>query len=274
MEITNITKKRIHEYLEEGKRFDGRKLLEYRKIEIETGVSNNAEGSAKVKIGDTEVIAGVKIDAVEPYTDHKDEGTLITTVELLPLSSPDFEYGPPRIEAIEMARIIDRGVRESKFIDFKGLCIKEGEKVHSVLLDIFSLNNDGNLLDAMAIAAVIALKTAKMPKYDEKEGKVKYGEWTNKPVPLNDKLPINMTFHKIDGNILLDPTSEEEEASEARLSLCLTKKGKEIFINAMQKGGEKPFKAEEIEKIMETAVEKYKELEAELEKKIEKAKKN
>lgn len=271
MELANITKKRIHEYLQEGKRFDGRKLLEYRKIEIETNVSNNAEGSARVKIGDTEVIAGVKIDAAEPYTDHKDEGTLITTVELLPLSSPNFEYGPPRIEAIEMARIIDRGIRESKFIDFKGLCIKAGEKVHSVMLDIFSINDDGNLLDAMNIAAITALRTAKMPKYDEKEGKVKYGEWTNKKVPLNDKLPLNMTFHKINSSILLDPKSEEEEASEARLSLALTKKGKEIFINACQKGGEKPFKVEEIDKIMQIAVEKYEELEAEIEKKIEKA---
>ncbi len=48
METPNLTKKRIEEYLKREKRFDGRGLLDYRKIEIETNVSKNAEGSARV----------------------------------------------------------------------------------------------------------------------------------------------------------------------------------------------------------------------------------
>ena len=69
MEVSNITKKRIVEYISVGKRFDNRKLLEYRDIEIESGISKNAEGSARVRIGKTEVVAGVKMDVGEPYTD-------------------------------------------------------------------------------------------------------------------------------------------------------------------------------------------------------------
>ena len=271
MEISNLTKSRIQEYLNEGKRFDSRGLLDFREIKIETNIVKNAEGSARVKIGDTEIIAGVKIDVAEPYPDHEDEGTFMTTVELLPLSSPNFEAGPPRIEAIELARVIDRGIRESNFIDFKKLCIEKGKKVFSVFLDLYPINADGNLLDAGALAAVMALKTAKMPKYDEKTEKIMFGELTNKPVLLDNILPITLTFHKIGEKIFLDPISEEEESSEARLTLCLTKKGKEMFVNAAQKGGEKTFKKEEIDKILEIAVEKYKELEEEIEKKIEKA---
>ena len=100
MEIPNITRKRIKEFLGEGKRFDNRKLQEFRNIEIETGVSKNAEGSARVKLGNTEVVAGVKVDVSVPYSDSEDAGTLITSCELLPLSSSRFEYGPPKIEAI------------------------------------------------------------------------------------------------------------------------------------------------------------------------------
>jgi len=261
MEISNLTKNKIKEFLREGRRFDNREPLEFREIEIETGISKNAEGSARVKIGDTEVLAGVKIELAEPYTDHEDEGTLITTVELLPLASERFEYGPPRIEAIEMARIIDRGVRESGFIDFKKLCIKKGEKVYVILLDIYPINDAGNLIDASALAAVSALKTAKMPKYDEKEERIRFGELTSKKIPVTDKVPLTMTFHKIGKSILVDPVIEEERTSEARVSMALTRNKGGILINALQKGGHETLTEEEIEKIIDAATEKFKELE-------------
>ena len=260
MEISNITKKRIQDFLKENKRFDNRGLLDFRKIEIETGISKNAEGSCRVKFGDTEVVAGVKMDVTEPYTDHEDEGTLITSCELLPLSSPNFESGPPRINAIEIARVVDRGIRESGFIDFKKLCIKEGEKVYGIFVDIYSMNDAGNLIDASCLASVIALLTAKMPKYDTKTEKVKYGEFTTKELPLTNKVPLTFTFHKSDGKIFIDPISEEEETSEARLTMAITN-DKEILINAVQKGNEETFTQEELEKIIDLAVEKFKELE-------------
>ena len=261
MEIPNITKKRIKEFLKEDKRFDDRGLKEFRNIEIETGISKNAEGSARVKIGNTEVVAGIKVDLAEPYSDHEDEGTLITTCELLPLSSQKFEYGPPRINAIEIARIVDRGIRESGFIDFKKLSIKNGEKVYGIFIDLYSLNDDGNLTDAFCLAAVSALLTAKMPKYDSKTEKIKYGEFLNKTLPLSKKIPLTMTFHKIGDKILVDPITEEEESSEARLTVALSK-DKEILINAIQKGGAEAFSEQELEEIIDLAVEKFKELES------------
>src|SRR3989338_4001903 len=119
MIASNITKKRIAEYLSEGKRFDSRKMLEHRDIKIELGISKKADGSARVKFGNTEVLAGVKMDVLKPYPDSQDAGVLTVTVELLPLASENFELGPPGIEAIELARIVDRGLRETGFIDFK-----------------------------------------------------------------------------------------------------------------------------------------------------------
>lgn len=267
MEVSNLTKKRIHDYLAEGKRFDNRDLLDYRELVIETGVSKNAEGSARVRLGKTEVIAGVKMDVTEPYTDHEEEGTLITSLELSPLASSKFELGPPKIEAIEMARIVDRGVRESKFIEFDKLCIKGGEKVWGIFLDIFPINDDGNLLDAAGIAAIAALKSAKIPKYDEKEDKVKYGEHSSKGIPLSENMPILMTFHKIGNSIFLDPKVEEGEASDARVSIAISKSG----INALQKGQETPFELKEIFEIFDSAEKKYKLLVKKINELIEKA---
>ncbi len=59
--MTEEKKGNIIKYLEKNIRFDGRKLDEFRKIEVEYDISKSAEGSAKVKIGDTEVLAGVKL---------------------------------------------------------------------------------------------------------------------------------------------------------------------------------------------------------------------
>ncbi len=259
-----ITGKRIKQYLEEGKRFDGRKPDEFREITIEPKVSKNAEGSVRVKLGKTEVVVGVKMGISEPYSDSPNEGTMMVTSELLPLSSPRFEYGPPKFPAIELARVVDRAIRESKLIQFDKLCIKPGEKVWTVFIDIYTINDDGNLQDAASIGALAALKIAKIPKYDEKEDKVLYGEWTSKNIPLKDNLPISMTFHKIGDNFIVDPTREEEDISEVRLTIGST----DGFISSMQKGNSKTLSVEDlnivldkvdsIRKIIEDSIKKIK----------------
>ena len=248
METPRVTGERIKQFLQEGKRFDGRKPEDFREIFIETGVSNKAEGSARVKIGNTEVIAGVKLDVTEPYADSADKGNLIVGAELLPLSSERFEYGPPKFSAIEIGRLTDRAIRESKFIQMEKLCIKQGEKVWAVYIDIYSLNDDGNLVDAAGIAAVAALKSAKMPKYDEEAGRVLYGELTDKKIPLAKEPPIVITAHKLGNRWLVDPTLEEEDVSEAKVTVGATPEG---VISSIQKGEPKEMSIEEFEDVLD-----------------------
>jgi len=242
---SKVVGERVKEYLAKGKRFDGRKLDEFRDIEIEIGVSKKAEGSCRVKIGKTDVIVGVKMGIGTPYADNPDKGNLMTTAELTPMSSPRFEAGPPKFEAIELGRVIDRGIRESKVIDFKKLCIKEGEKVWTVFVDIYSMNHDGNLMDAAGIGAVIALKNSRMPKYDEKTGQILFGELTDEKLPLLDNIPLAITAHKIGDSILVDPTLEEEDLSEARVTIGYSNG----IISSMQKGNSTALTPEEFEKI-------------------------
>lgn len=248
METSKLTGKRIEEYLKEGKRFDGRKPEEFRDIEIELGISKKAEGSARVRLGKTEVLVGVKMDVSTPYPDSPDKGNLMVTAELLPLSSQRFEYGPPRFPAIELGRLVDRGIRESKFVEFEKLCIKEGEKVWAVFVDIYSINDDGNLLDAAGIGAIAALKSAKMPKYDEKSEKILYGELTNEGLPLSKNVPITITAHKIGDSIIVDPTLEEEDVSEAKMTIGANVDG---LISSIQKGNSKEVSPEEFGKMLE-----------------------
>jgi len=265
IEISNITKQRIRKYIQQGKRFDGRRLDEFRDISIETGVSKKAEGSARVKIGKTEVIVGIKMDVGEPYPDSQDQGNMMVTAELTPLSSERYELGPPKIESIELARVVDRGVRESKLIDFKKLCIKKGEKVWTVFIDIYSINDDGNLLDAASIGAVAALKNSKIPKYDDKEERVLYGELTNKKVPLTKDFVLSCTIHKIGNKLIIDPITEEEDASDTRVTVAISDDGS---IAAMQKGNSKELKIEEFNNIIDLAEKNYKKVYAKIKKEL------
>jgi len=247
METSNLTGERIKEYLSKGKRFDNRKPDEFREIIIETGISKNAEGSARIKIGKTEVLVGVKMNVSEPYPDSPDKGNLMVTAELLPLSSSRFENGPPKFNAIELGRIIDRAIRESKFIELEKLCIKEREKVWTVFIDIYSINDDGNLLDAAGLGAIVALKNTKIPKYDKKNEKVLYGELSENKIPLIKEIPISITVHKIGNNLIIDPTREEEDISETRVTIGSSNG----VISSIQKGNEKSLSIEKFENILD-----------------------
>jgi exosome complex component RRP42 len=268
MQLPIINIKRISNLLKDGKRLDNRKPFEFRNIEIETNVSINAEGSARVRIGKTEVIVGVKMDTQEPYPDHDDEGTMITSMEFSPISGERYESGPPQMDSIEVARVVDRGIRESGFIDWKKLCVKEGEKVWSLLIDIYCINDDGNVIDASALGAVAALKVARFPVYDEKTEKVKFGEFTNTSLPLTDNIPLTLTFYKIGNSFVMDPNREEEDATDARLTLAASCPKKDKIINSMQKGGITPLTIDELEKIIEQYEKTYEELFQGIEKKI------
>ncbi|MEA3329448.1 MAG: exosome complex protein Rrp42 [Nanoarchaeota archaeon] len=265
-----LTSKRIEKYFAEGKRFDGRALDEFRDIEIECGLSKKAEGSAKVKIGGTEVWVGVKIEATTPYPDSPDKGNLMVTAELTPMSHSKYELGPPKFNAIELGRLVDRGIRESKIIDLEKLCIKKGEKVWGVIIDVYSVNDDGNLLDAAFIGALAALRSAKLPFYDEELGKIDYDKPAKDALPLTKNNPINFCVYKIGESIFLDPTFEEEVASDGRLVIGAIS-GKELKICSMQKSGDTAISEEMFGKMLDLAEKKDKTFFGEIQKKIDSA---
>ncbi|MEM0127601.1 MAG: exosome complex protein Rrp42 [Thermoplasmatales archaeon] len=216
------------EYLEkisqQGNRIDGRRFEEIRKFTITTNFVPRAEGSAEVRLGNTRVLVGVKIEQGEPFPDTPNSGILTTNAELLPMASPTFESGPPNEDSIELARVVDRGVRESKMIDLDKLVIEEGKKVWVVFVDIHVLDYDGNLIDASALGAVAALLTSKVPA--SKIGLADY------PLPISH-IPVMITFAKIGSSLVVDPCLEEEEVATARLSVA-TDENENVV--AMQKG--------------------------------------
>lgn len=255
--IWELTSDRVESFLKEGKRLDKRAFDEYRKIEIKTGISKNADGSARVNLGGTEVACGIKSELGTPYPDSQDEGSISVGMELLPLASPSFESGPPSKESVEIARVVDRGIRESKTLDFKKLCIKEGEKVWVVFIDLYALNDNGNLFDASSIAALAALMDARMPKIENE--KIVRGEYEGK-FKLERK-PLLSTFAKIGNSIVLDPSLAEEKALQGRFSVATTE---DDYLTAFQKGNGGGFSVQEIDNCIDIALKKSKEIRKQL----------
>ncbi len=213
--------------LQKGKRYDERTLEDGRKVEIHRSVMSNAEGSALVKLGKTQVLVGIKFDVATPFSDRPTEGVLMSNAELLPTASPSFETGPPDENSIELARVVDRAIRSAETVDLKSFYIEEG-KVLALFMDIYVLDHTGNFIDAATIAATAALTDTKMPKIEG--GKIVRGEYAGS-LPLNN-LPVSTTFGKIGDYWVTDPSREEELAMESRITIATTDK----HVCAIQKG--------------------------------------
>jgi len=251
--IWTVKKDEIINIIKTGKRSDGRKFDDYRKLELKENLINTAEGSCWIKMGDTQVIVGIKMGVGEPYPDSPDQGVLVTNTECSPIAAPEYYSGPPRENAIEIARVVDRGIREGKMIDFKKLCVKEGELVWTVLVDIHILDYKGNLIDAATLAAVKALQNAYLPELDG--DKIIRGK-TTKKLPIQHT-PIACTFAKIADKNIIDPSLEEEKSCESRITISTLENGN---VCAMQKSGVGEYTLEEIINLVETSIKKGKEL--------------
>lgn len=210
----------IRELAADGERIDGREFDEFRDVSLDAGyVRETADGSAYVEIGDTKLLVGISTDVGDPYDDSPDSGTLITNAELGPMASEDWEAGPPTIEAVELARVVDRGIRESGIIDLTDLGIEEGESCWLLFVDIHVLDYDGNLIDASFLGAIAALLSGTLPAYDPETGEIDRDS-VGEEIPA-EGIPVTLTGRKIADQILVDTTGEEEDVEDARLTVTL-----------------------------------------------------
>ena len=230
-------------------RIDGRSQWEGRNLVVEHSILPRAEGSARVRMGDTIVLAGVKFQIMQPYPDRPNQGGLMCSADVRPIAGRNWEAGPPSPEAIELGRVVDRGIRESGCIDVDSLCIIPGEKAWQVILDLFAVSDDGNLFDAFALAGIAALRNATVPAE-----RFEVGEDYALPV---SKTPIMCSYHKVGGRFVYDACSREELGGDERIHITL---GDDDNVHSLQKGLKGIFSPEEFSEIMTNARERTKEL--------------
>ena len=246
--VEHLRKQQMWDAISKGKRLDGRNLDETRPIEIEQDIIKKANGSAKVKLGNSEVVAGVKVETGEPFEGLENKGALILSAEVLPTASPYSEPGPPDEETIELARVVDRGIRESHMIDLDKLVLVPGKIVYTIFVDCSVINTDGNLFDATSYAVVSALVSSKLPVFEIQDGKVV--DTGNKQDPPITTIPISITAVRIGNVVILDPTAEEEACMDARITITTNSNG---HYTALQKGSTGAFTVEQIKKAADIA---------------------
>ncbi|MFX1324105.1 MAG: hypothetical protein ACFE8N_04050 [Promethearchaeota archaeon] len=240
--ISRLETNYIKSNLKKEERIDGRGLWDYRKFTVKADTITSAEGSADVTLGDTRIITGLKYEVGAPFPDLPDEGVCTVMSELLPIASPLFERGPPDEQSIELARVVDRGIRHANCIQTKKLCIKEEEAVYILFVDMYVINYGGNLIDAGGVSALTTLISAHIPEGVMGDNGL---EWTGKYLTSDDlikELPFVITYGKIDDILFLDPNLSEELVSEGRISISVT----EDKITSIQKSGTATFSIDEI----------------------------
>jgi exosome complex component RRP42 len=247
--VPKLLRAHLSELAVNDARIDGRSQWEGRNLEIEHSVLPRAEGSARVRMGDTIVLAGVKFQIMQPYPDRPNQGGLMCSADVRPIAGRNWEAGPPSPEAIELGRVVDRGIRESGCIDVDSLCIIPGEKAWQVILDLFAVSDDGNLFDAFALAGIAALRKATVPAE-----RFEVGEDYALPV---SKTPIMCSYHKVGGRFVYDACYREELGGDERIHITL---GDDDNVHSLQKGLKGIFSTEEFEEIMANSRERTKEL--------------
>ncbi|MCO5570591.1 hypothetical protein L7F22_024316 [Adiantum nelumboides] len=198
------------------------------------------DGTSEVQLGQTHIVCAVTCQLVQPYPDQPNGGSLVVYTEFSPMADPSFEVGRPGENAVELGRVIERGLRDSRAIDTESLCIVSGKAVWSLRIDIHVLDNGGNLIDAACFAALAALLSVRLPECglagDQGQDVVIYPPEVREPVPLIvHYLPISFTFGFFGEQlVVMDPTYKEELLMRGRLTIILNVDGD---ICAIQKAG-------------------------------------
>ncbi len=244
-EVTSeILATHILDLARDGRRLDGRGIDEYRKVTVEPGFVASADGSALARIGPTAVVAGVKLEPGKPFPDTPNAGVLTTNAELVPLSNPTFEPGPPHPRAIEVSRVIDRAIRAAETVDLTKLCVTPGEKTWVLYVDVHVNDNSGNQIDAGSLAALTALTHATLPAK-------RFGLAESDSPLAVQHLPIETTFVRLGDTIVVDPSFDEELACQGRLTIATDEQAN---IVAMQKGLIGAFSPEDVKSLAERAL--------------------
>ncbi|GER51571.1 exosome complex component RRP42, partial [Striga asiatica] len=219
-------------------RTDGRKRLTYRPISVETGVIPQASGSARVKLGATDVIASVKAELGKPSASHPDKGKVSIYVACSPTSEPTFEFLVPLILqsqgrggeelATELSSALQQCLLGGKSgagagIDLSSLSIVEGKICWDLYIDGLVVSSDGNILDALGAAIKAALSNTAIPKVQVAAN----APSDEQPeVDVSDEEFLQFDTSGVGRHYIVDATTEEESQMSSAISVSINRQGR------------------------------------------------
>eukprot|EP00002_Diphylleia_rotans_P015453 TRINITY_DN2999_c0_g1_i1.p1 TRINITY_DN2999_c0_g1~~TRINITY_DN2999_c0_g1_i1.p1 ORF type:complete len:289 (-),score=53.73 TRINITY_DN2999_c0_g1_i1:43-909(-) len=243
--------------IEQNMRNDGRGRLDYRRVTLETNVLPLTSGSARLRLGKTDVLVGLRPELTEPIPSRPNEGIIRFSVEFC--SNASIDYGDREEESIslELSQAMQQMFCSPGVFDMTTLCVIPGKQCWTLFLDVMVAESDGNLLDAVSMASYAAFKVSKIPKVDVIVGDVpsditiEISEDMSEFVSLKtDNLPISVSTTKIGKRFVVDSVRDEEYFMDGRLLVAVNPSGDVCF---MQKSGNGSMEPTEIVDMIQSA---------------------
>ncbi|WWC98141.1 hypothetical protein V866_005032 [Kwoniella sp. B9012] len=140
-------------------RSDSRSLLDTRPIEVSYGVFPHANGSSRIKIGGTEVVAGIKLEVVDSSESSKGWRGKVE-VDITPQAFPSSQPSNLSSSSAYLSSIL-----QSHFIpSIPPLVIIPNQKYFQPQIHLTLISSDGNVLSALVLGARSAFADLKLPK--------------------------------------------------------------------------------------------------------------
>jgi ribonuclease PH len=201
-------------------RTDNRQPADMRPVEIETGFLKTAEGSALIKVGNTQVLCAATVeDGVPQFMRNSGKGWVTAEYAMLPRATArrtprEVNKGRASGRTHEIQRLIGRSMRA--VVDGAAL----GER--TVVIDCDVLQADGGTRTASITGAFVALSLALRRLVD-------FGAL--KTMPLRDSVAAT-SVGLVRGVPLLDLCYEEDSQADVDMNVVMTGAGKFVEVQA------------------------------------------
>ena len=220
-------------------RSDGRKLERMRPIIIEAGLSRNAEGSARIAVGETVVNCAATIEERVPqFLKGSGRGWVTAEYGMLPRSTNErmqreAAKGRQGGRTLEIQRLIGRSLRG--VVDLQSL----GER--TIILDCDVLEADGGTRTASVTGACVALHQALTFLVDQEKI----------PFQPMKELVAAVSVGILDTEVFLDLCYEEDSRTDVDLNVVMT--GAEQFVEIQGTAEGQPFAQPQLVQMLESA---------------------
>jgi len=241
----------VKKFLDKDLRPDGRGFNEQRPRQVQKRCILSADGSALVSQGNTKVLCGIKLEVTTPTPGAPDDGYIAVDCRVGPLCSSRFHIGKARDDETALAEKLRSIIIQAQILNLHELSIERETFVWVCYIDVLCLSFDGNLFDPSLMAVVAALQDLQIPPTVIKKNEVLVTKGTPTRLTIADDF-IPLSLECIDGKIIADATSEEEDLSKTGFCTVFTKEGGKLVF-ASKKSSRSLLQPKKIKEMISTA---------------------
>jgi ribonuclease PH len=218
---------------------DQRAATQMRPVEIVPHFISSAEGSALIRLGETQVICTASVDdGVPPFQKGSGRGWITSEYAMIPRATEtrtprESTRGRQGGRSMEIQRLIGRSLRA--VIDLEAL----GER--TVWIDCDVIRADGGTRTASVSGALVALGLALQKLMEQR---------TLSRLPLRDYLAA-ISVGIVGGETLLDLSYAEDSSAEVDMNVVMTGAGQLVETQATAEG--RVFSVEDLNSLIELA---------------------